>query len=95
MNRFNFVECLVRIAYQKYDGFRKQELVQSMYQLLENELEPWLSNEQQRVWGTEQWRKTQLFTEDVHRILDMNMSLMRDLHRLYSYRNDREVTWAK
>jgi hypothetical protein len=42
MARFHFIECLVRIGYQKYDGFRRRDLVESMNGMFSEQIEPWL-----------------------------------------------------
>lgn len=81
MARFHFIECLVRIGYQKYDGFRRRDLVESMNGMFSEQIEPWLEYEQTKVWGSTDWRRNALFTEEVHKVLDMNMELLRALHK--------------
>ena len=36
-----------------------------------------------------------LFTEEVHKVLDMNMDHLRALHKQYTCRKDRLSTWAR
>jgi hypothetical protein len=66
-----------------------------MNSMFSEQIEPWLEYEQTRVWGSTDWRRNMLFTEEVHKVLDMNMDHLRALHKQYGCRKDRLSTWAR
>ena len=76
--RFQFTECLVRIADFKY--FRTEmckDHIEAIETLFDTHVDPWFKYQNELVWGTMNWRANQLFSEEVHLVLYQNMPLLR------------------
>lgn len=86
IQRFEFMEILVRIAIYKYikHGTETSSMV-AMRRLVNEIIEPQLKEEELRVWGSHEWRKT-MQTEPVNNVLYLNKHLLQELHSKYSCR---------